>query len=267
MLPLACLLVITLNFTWSGSSPITDGLLSVEDYKNKASAFLNSFKMNYVYHGAFEDITLALNTKAFARIRIKPKYLVDVSRINTSTRVLGTTADWPVGVSPVARQKDFHPQGEIAAARGAGKSKSIYILSSFSQTLLEDVADAAPETEKWFQMYLNKNQTINNMFIKRVEKAGFKAIVITIDDPVSSVVRNLYYQQFSKLYPTVFPNYLCMGLEVNNYTAGFSSNVDDLRKLVKKTRLPVIVKGILTGAGAALVSDSNANFSLIYEYS
>lgn len=254
MFRFVCFFILALNLAWSSSLSITDDLLSVEDYKNKAKDFLNIYKRNNYYHGAFEDITLGLNTKAFAEIRIKPRYLVDVSHINTSTDVLGTLAEWPVGVSPMARHKDAHPEGEIATARGAGKSGSIFILSSLSQTLLEDVAQGAPETEKWFQMYLNKNQTINSMFIDRAEKAGYKAIVLTLDDATDSVVRNLYYQKFRQIYDTDFPNYSSMGLHLNQYTFGPSSDVEDLKKFVKNTNLPVIVKGVLTGAGAALVS-------------
>lgn len=256
MFRFVCIFVLVLNFTWSESSSITDDLLSVEDYKNKAKEFLNVYKQNNYYHGSFEDVTLGLNTKAFSEIRIKPRYLVDVSHINTSTNVLGTPAEWPVGVAPMARHKDAHPDGEVATARGAGKSGSIFILSSLSQTLLEDVAKGAPDTEKWFQMYLNKNQTINSMFIDRAEKAGYKAIVLTLDDPTDSVVRNLYYQKFRQIYYTDFPNYSSMGLSLNQHTFGPSTNVDDLRKFVQNTKLPVIVKGVLTGSGAALVSVS-----------
>ncbi|KAL5278728.1 HAO1.2 family protein [Megaselia abdita] len=252
MFRFVCFLVLALNFSLGISSSITDDLLSVEDYKNKAKEFLNVYKQNNYYHGAFEDITLGLNTKAFAEIRIKPKYLIDVSHINMSTTVLGTPADWPVGVAPMARHRDAHPDGEIATARGAGKSGSIFILSSLAQTLLEDVAQGAPDTEKWFQMYLNKNQTINSMFIDRAERAGYKAIVLTLDDPTDSVVRNLNYQKFRKLYSTDFPNYSSMGLSLNQHTFGPSTNVEDLRQFVQNTKLPVIVKGVLTGSGAAL---------------
>lgn len=256
MFRFACLLILVLNITSIRSSSITDDLLSVEDYKNKAKEFLNIYKQNNYYHGAFEDITLGLNTKSFAEIRIKPRYLVDVSHINTSTNILGTPAEWPVGVAPMARHKDAHKDGEIATARGAGKSGSIFILSSLAQTLLEDVAEGAPDTEKWLQMYLNKNQTINSMFIDRAEKAGFKAIVLTLDDPTDSVVRNLNYQNFRKMYYTDFPNYSSMGLSLNQHTFGPSTNVDDLKKFVQRTKLPVIVKGVLTGSGAALVRPS-----------
>lgn len=254
MLRIVCFVILVVNCFLSVSSSITDDLLSVEDYKNKAKEFLSVYAQNNYYHGAFEDITLGLNTKAFSKIRIKPRYFLDVSHINMSANVLGTQAEWPVGVAPMARHKNAHPDGEIATARGAGKSGSIFILSSLAQTLLEDVAQGAPYTEKWFQMYLNKNQTINYMFIERAERAGFKAIVLTLDDPTDSVVRNLNYQKFRKIYPTEFPNYAIMGLSLNQDTFGPSTNVDDLKQFVTNTRLPVIVKGVLTAGGASLVS-------------
>lgn len=255
MFRLVCVLSIALlNVSLIYSSSITDDLLSVEDYKNKAKEFLNVYAQNNFYHGAFEDITLGLNTKEFAEIRIKPKYFVDVSHIDMSTNVLGTPAEWPVGVAPMARHKDANPAGEIATARGAGQSGSIFILSSLSSISLEDVAAGAPDTEKWFQMYLNKNQTINSMFIERAEKAGYKAIVLTLDDPTDSVVRNLYYQKFRQIYQTDFPNYSNMGLQLNQWTFGPNIDVNDLKQFVQNTKLPVIVKGVLTGAGAVMVS-------------
>ncbi|KAL5279077.1 HAO1.2 family protein [Megaselia abdita] len=150
--------------------------------------------------------------------------------------------------------------GDIATAKSVARQGGIYIQSSLSNTLLEDVAKATNGSVKWFQMYLNQNRTINKLLIDRVEKAGFQAIVITLDNPVNHYVRNNNFKDFGTLnrgrdiYD--IPNYESMGITFSKHIFGASTTLDDLKWLVNNTKLPVVAKGILTKEGALKVKEA-----------
>lgn len=92
------------------------------------------------------------------RLRIRPRFLRDLTETNTRCSLLGNEYKMPIGIAPSAMQKMAHPEGEIGAAIAAGKAGCVYILSTLSTTSLEDVAEAAPDTHKWFQLYIFKNR-------------------------------------------------------------------------------------------------------------
>ncbi|KAL5278729.1 HAO1.2 family protein [Megaselia abdita] len=249
------LLLILLNISFSQAFP-TSELLSVAAYEARAQNILTDLSYNYYHHGAFDDLTINSNNKAFHKYRIRPNYIVDVSNINTTTTILGSTIEWPVGVAPTGHHKIANALGEIATAKAAARQGTIYIQSSLSNTLLEDVAEATRGSVKWFQMYVNKNYTINKLFIDRVEKAGFQAIVLTFDDPVSTYVRNNHFKDFGSIYKASLPNYEILGLQFSGEVFGPAVTLDDLKWFVNNTKLPVVAKGILTKEGALRVKEA-----------
>lgn len=90
----------------------------------------------------------------------------------------------PIGISPTAMQRMAHPEGECANVRAAQAMGTIYILSTISTSSIEEVAQAAPNAIKWFQLYIYQNREITKNLVKRAEKAGFKALVLTVDAPL-----------------------------------------------------------------------------------
>lgn len=92
------------------------------------------------------------------RLRLRPRCLRDVSQLDLSCEILGEKLKWPLGIAPTAMQKMAHPDGEIGNARAAGKAGSIFILSTLSTTSMEDLAAGAPDTCKWFQLYIYKDR-------------------------------------------------------------------------------------------------------------
>lgn len=92
------------------------------------------------------------------RLRLRPRCLRDVSHLDISCEILGAQLAWPLGIAPTAMQKLAHPDGEIGTARAAGQAGSIFILSTLSTCSIEEVAEAAPETCKWFQLYIYKER-------------------------------------------------------------------------------------------------------------
>lgn len=133
-------------------------LVCVEDFEKKAEAHLEKNALDYYRSGAGEQFTLGLNREAFRRLRLRPRCLRDVSRLDISCEIFGERMKWPLGIAPTAMQKMAHPDGEVGNARAAGKAGSIFILSTLSTTSLEDLAAGAPETIKWFQLYIYKDR-------------------------------------------------------------------------------------------------------------
>lgn len=228
--------------------------LSLEDYKDKAKEVLSSSTYEYVKKGSLRKSTDKLNKKAFKDILIRPHYFVNVSNITTSTTILGKDLALPVGIGPVAMQKVAHIDGEVASAQAAGAQGSIFILSSFSTASIEEVAEKAPDTVKWLQMYIFKNRSINIDFINRAEKAGYSAIVITVDSPVYGKTY-LKYPDFDMPPNLNMSNFVGI-TDQPSQTVSSSFTIEDLKWILSSTKLPVIAKGILTKEGARIVRDA-----------
>jgi len=89
----------------------------------------------------------------------------------------------PIGISPTAMQRMAHPDGECATARACQEQGTIFVLSTIATSSIEEVAKAAPEATKWFQLYIYKDREVTKSLVRRAEKAGFEALVLTVDAP------------------------------------------------------------------------------------
>lgn len=193
------------------------------------------------------------NRDAFKNIYFRPKYFKDVSNLSLTTSLLDKEMSIPVGIGPSAMHKIAHHQGEVATALAAGSQGTIYVLSSFSTTSIEEIGEKAPNTEKWIQMYIYKNLSINLNFIRRAEKANFSGIVVTSDAPVHGKT----YLKYEFDLPD--------GLRMENFVGitdrpsqivSSSFTIKDLKWIVNATKLPVFAKGILTKEGAIKARDA-----------
>lgn len=117
-------------------------------------------------------------------LRIRPRVLIDVSCREMRCNVLGIDMDMPIAIAPTAMQKMAHGEGELATARAAKQFNTIYTLSTLSTSSIEEVAQAAPDTTKFFQLYIYKDRELTKNLVRRAEKAGFKALVLTVDAPI-----------------------------------------------------------------------------------
>lgn len=134
----------------------------------------------YLDGGAEDEFTLRRNTSAFDDVKLLPKCLVDVTSVQTSTRVLGQDIAWPVICSPSGSSRFYHYDGELAVARAAAKAGTIYSLATMSSHSIEDVA-AASAGPKMFQLFIFKDRGITRELIARCKAAGFKALCLTVD--------------------------------------------------------------------------------------
>ena len=135
----------------------------------------------YYASGADEQRTLADNTEAFDRLNLRPRVLVDVSTRDLSTRVLERSIDLPVLVAPMAMQGLAHPAAENGTAQAAKAHGTVMVLSTFSNTPIEEVAAQVPT---WFQLYVYRDREASAALVRRAEAAGCEALVVTVDAPV-----------------------------------------------------------------------------------
>ncbi|KAK7872582.1 hypothetical protein R5R35_013807 [Gryllus longicercus] len=243
-------------------------LVCVQDFEDYARSILPKNALDYYQSGSGEEYGLKLNRDAFRWLRIRPRILRDVSQRDLSVTVLGSKVGMPIGVAPTAMQRMAHADGECANARAAGAEGAIFTLSTLSTSSIEEVAAAAPDTVKWFQLYIYKDRKVTMDLVQRAEKAGFKAIVLTVDAPVFGIrladLRNKFVLP-SHLRLANFDGHLSTnvndttsGSSINDYVANlFDQSVtwEDVKWLKRSTNLPIVLKGILTEEDAKIAAD------------
>ena len=157
--------------------------LNVLDFEPVARQTLPPAHYGYLATGVDDDATLQANRTGFSKFQIRARRLVDVSRVDTSIELFGTTWKTPIVLAPVGSQKAFHADGEIAAARSAGARGHLLILSTGSTTSVESVTTAWGGPI-WFQLYPTDTWRITQALVKRAERAGCPVLVLTVDLPV-----------------------------------------------------------------------------------
>lgn len=233
--------------------------INLADFEELARQRVEPAAWGYIAGGADDEVTLRDNVAAFRRLRLLPRVLVDVSRVDPGATVLGQWVALPVLLAPTAFQSLAHPEGELATVRGAAAAGTVAVVSTMSGYRLEDVA-AAAKGPKWFQLYCYREREVTQRFVERAEAAGYGAICLTVDLPrVGNRERDLRNQ--FRLPPSVRPRNFQEFVDVEGgsdevffqyiqrlvdpsltWTA-----VDWLRSV---TRLPVLLKGILHAADA-----------------
>jgi 4-hydroxymandelate oxidase len=157
-------------------------LVCLSDFEPAAQRRMSHNAWEYFSSGVADEITLRWNREAYDRLRLRPRVLVDVSRIDTKVSLLGQQLSHPVLLAPAADQRMVHPEGEVATARGAGDADTIFVLSSFTNTAVEEVVKNA-SGPLWFQLYVQRDRGFTRDVVQRVEAAGCKAVCVTVDSP------------------------------------------------------------------------------------
>jgi L-lactate dehydrogenase (cytochrome) len=161
-------------------------IINVEDFEIVAKRFLPPNAWTYYFSGADDEISKELNRKAFQRVYLRPRILRSVEVIDTRTTILGQKSSLPIFVSSAAMAKFAHLNGECTIASGVSKEGVIQVVSTSSSMSIEDIMEARVSNEQpvFFQLYVNRDMDKSKALIRRAEKAGVKAIWITVDLPV-----------------------------------------------------------------------------------
>jgi 4-hydroxymandelate oxidase len=239
--------------------------ISVSDYETLAQTRMDPAAWGYFASGSDDEVTLRANHAAFERIQLRPRLLVDVSRVDTSTTVLSSPVRMPVLVAPTAYHCLATPEGEVATARAAGAAGTVMIASTHSTRSLEEIAHAATGP-LWFQLYMYKDRAISEGHVRRAEVAGYQALVLTVDVPRLGRRERDLRHGFSLPPHLRLANFAAPELAEmpgvrpgeSGIAAHAAAHLDDsmtweaVSWLRSITSLPVLVKGILTAEDAVL---------------
>src|SRR6202049_2746592 len=159
-------------------------------FLTQTGAMVGTGALGRVSHGAWErisggsadEITLRWNREAYDHIRLKPRILVDVSKLDTRVTLFGQELPFPILLAPTGGQRFIHPEGEVAAARGAAAANSIYVISSSASMKVEDITKST-KGPVWFQLYVQKDRAFTRDLVQRAEDSGCRALCVTVDSP------------------------------------------------------------------------------------
>jgi len=246
--------------------PVTaaDQVLNVMEFEALAREALPPAHFGYIATGADDDRTVARNHDAFSHYEIRAHRFVDVSRIDASRRLMGTTWPTPIYLSAVSSQRAFHPDGELGTARAARTRSMLFMLSTVASTAVEPVTEArgAPV---WQQLYPTDDWTVTEGLVRRAERAGCPAIVLTVDTmpgrnnetltrAMRVDTRTCTDCHINNSHDRIHTAPMFTGLDVSRVTTHAPPNItpaylDRLRALVS---VKLLVKGVVTGEDAAL---------------
>jgi len=158
-------------------------VLNISDLRRLAKKRLPRVVFDYIDGGADAEVTLRDNVKAYEELTFRPRGAVAIPSCDLTTTVLGVKLQLPFILAPVGSTRLFYPNGEVLAARAAGKAGTAYVLSTLSGTPMEEVR-AATTGPAWYQVYLCGGREASVKMLKRAKAAGFTALVVTIDTGV-----------------------------------------------------------------------------------
>ena len=227
--------------------------LCAADYERLAEDVLEPGAFGYFAGGAGDERTLLANLEAFQRWNLRPRTLVDVGSPSAATTVLGTEVSMPVLVAPTALHRLAHPDGEPATARATAAAGTILCVSTLATATPAEVAAAAPEGSRWFQVYVYKDRGVTRELVDQAVEAGYEALVLTVDAPRLGRRERDLRTGFAVPPEVSVPSFASVldraeGATVPEIWQLIDPTLTwrDLEELVEGSALPVLVKGVLT---------------------
>jgi 4-hydroxymandelate oxidase len=250
----------TVDGSVAGAAPIDlDGVVNLLDFEALALARMHGPAFDYVAGGAWDEITLDESVEAWRQVRFVPRVLRDVRELDLSGSFLGRPCALPIAIAPMAVQVMAHPNAEAEMLAGAAAAGIPFCLSTSSSLTMEEVARAAPDAERWFQLYVVHSLEYSRTLVERAAASGYGAIVLTVDLPV------LGFRERDRRSGFALPSMPHMddgGLgEPNRYGAlelqrGAGLTWDSIAEIRTWSSLPLVLKGILSPADARLAVEA-----------
>ena len=219
--------------------------------------------------GADDEISANENIAAWRNMRLRPRVLRDLTSTDTSVTLLGQKHPSPILIAPTGRHKLFHPQGERATARGAAAANVAYVMASNANVLIEDVAAERKSAPQWFQLYYWPNRAEVEALIDRLAAAGFTALVLTVDAPVGGWSPRAARAQHQPTPDIRNINMPGSPMARTFYHPDFAGKVmypatwRELEWLVKRSPMPVLVKGVLRADDAVRCAECGARAIMV----
>ncbi len=242
--------------------------LNVFDFEAAMQKAVPPAHFGYMATGSDDEVTLRANREGFQKFQLRPRRLVDVSKLDLRMELFGRTYANPIVIAPTASNRAFHEDGELAVARAARAGNHLQMLSTVATTSIEE-AIAARGQPLWFQLYPTNKWELGDALARRAEKAGVETIVVTVD-----VLARQNWETLSRLWRTDTrncgschgmglksyverkPNF--SGLDISGVTSTGATNLtwEFLKRLRDTVKTRIVVKGLLTPEDAILAVDN-----------
>ena len=247
---------------------VPDALVNLHRFEPLAAERLPRMVYDYYAGGADDEVLLRGARDGWEAVAIRYRVLRDVLERSLATEILGRPHAWPVLVAPMAFQQLAHPDGELATARGCSAADTAMVLSTMATRSIEEVRAAAPGT-RWFQLYVYRDRALTERLVRRAERAGYDAIVVTVDAPMLGRRERDLINGFHVPADTPVPNLSGEPRDLLAATAPTASALADfvaahwdpslswadIAWVRSITSLPILLKGIVRGDDAALALD------------
>src|SRR5712672_2470514 len=230
----------------------------------------------YMASGVDDEVTLRANREGFLKFQLRPRRLVDVSKVDMSVSILGTKYDSPIVVAPIGGQRSFHPDGEIAVAEAAKAGNHLQILSTAASMGVEDVT-AARGQPIWYQLYATNKWEVAEHMVKRAEKAGCLAVAVTVDRSGGRNQETLFRllksdtrdcsncHDRSSLQASMKTRAMYQGVDLSclRNTQSSAMTWDFFKRLRDLTKMKIVIKGILAYEDAVLAADNGIDAIIV----
>ena len=246
--------------------------INVFDFEAPCRVNVPPSHFGYMASGIDDEVTLRANREGFQKFQLRPRRLVDVSTVDMSVDILGVKYPSPIVVAPVGGHKMFHPEGEIATAKGVKAGNHLQILSTATTTGVEDVSEArgAPV---WYQLYASNSWDLAKAMVTRVEKAGCPVVAVTVDRSGGRNQETLFRLQRtdsrdcsgchdrSSLNANQARRSMYQGIDLSNMKNTQSSAMtwEFIKRLRDTTKMKIVLKGILAYEDAVLAADAGVD--------
>jgi 4-hydroxymandelate oxidase len=241
--------------------------VNIDEVEALARKRMRPADYDYYAGGAEDENTLGRNRAGFARYALLHRVLVDVDHVDTSTEVLGSRVATPIAVAPTAYHCLADREGEVATSRASGFAGALMVASTLSTRTLEDIAEAATGP-LWFQLYVYRDRGVTERLIARAEAAGYRALVVTVDTPRLGRRERDLRSNFSLKRGLGLANLMSEGgvdltrWEKYGSMAAYASVLldasltwDSIEWIRSRTKLPIVLKGIVRADDAAKAVD------------
>ena len=230
----------------------------------------------YMASGIDDEVTLRANREGFLKFQLRPRRLVDVSKVDMSTEILGVKYASPIVLAPVGGQRSFHDEGEVASARAAKVGNHLQILSTATSLGVEDVTSARGQPI-WYQLYATNKWEVAQALVKRAEKAVCLAVAVTVDRASGRNQETLFRlrptdtrdcnacHDRSSLQASMRTRAMYQGIDLSGLTSTQSSAMtwDFFKRLRDTTKMKIVIKGILAWEDAVIAADNGIDAIIV----
>ncbi|NSM32159.1 alpha-hydroxy-acid oxidizing protein [Enterococcus faecalis] len=244
-------------------------VINVASLEDKVKNHMDKGAFGYIRGGAEDEWTMRQNTRSFMNKKIIPRVLQGVDHADLSTNLWNIDLKTPIIQAPTAAQGLAHKKGEVNTAKAMAEVGSLFSISTYANTSIEDAASAAPGSPQFFQLYMSKDDNFNEFILEKAVKVGAKAIILTADSTLGGYREEDIINNFR--FPLPMPNLASYSKQSDSgdgkgkgiaeiYAAAKQGLVpEDIKKIKDISNLPVFVKGIQSSDDAEVAINAGAD--------